>query len=99
MTSQNAYTLPQDITRIGDFCAPNTVYATMDEAVHAACCLSSQHPKGATVYCRTEGVLFNSGEAYIVAVAITQRGTGATWDVPPSPYEPVYTITRAKGGR
>ena len=95
MTNSAGYTLSADITRIGDFCAPNAIYATMDEAVNAACCLSSQHPNGATVYCTTEGVLFDSGEAYIVAVGITQRGTGATWDIPSAPYEPVYTITRA----
>ena len=94
MTTQTATKLPADMTRVGDFCAPNTIYATMDEAVSAACCLSSQHPKGATVYGTTVDVLFDSGEAYIVAVDISQRGTGATWDVPSAPYEPIYTITR-----
>lgn len=87
--------LPADITRIGDFAAPGTHYANLDEAVNAACCLSSQHPNGATVYCTTEEVLFESGECYVVAVDITQRGTGKRWEIPSAPYEPTYTIIDA----
>ncbi len=85
---------------------PGTVYTNLDDAVHAACCLSGLHPGGATVHCTTTGpdVSQKGGEAYRVSTQAVQDG-GATWDWPAAPYEPVYNIGRvfapftSKGGR
>ena len=82
---------------------PGTIYADIDDAVHAACCLAYLHKDGATVYGTTDGIetaqagpaCLESGEAYIVSTKAVQRG-GATWDVPNAPYEAIYTITRCK---
>ena len=82
---------------------PGTIYATFDQAIAAAACLCGLHPDGATVYSTTDELVtaaasdacLSSGEAYIVATAAVQRG-GATWDIPPAPYVPVYTIIRRK---
>lgn len=85
---------------------PGTIYAHIDEAVHAATCLCALHPKGATVYGTANGVetaragldCFTSGEAYIVAIA-AKNSKGETWAKPGAPYEPIYTITKPKGAR
>ncbi len=79
----------------GDYLAPGTRYATIDEAMHAASCLCHMHPKGATIYGTTDPahVFKESEEAYIVAIAITRKD-GRRWSVPAGPYEPVYTIIR-----
>ena len=76
---------------------PGTIYAHLDDAVTAACCLCGLHKDGATVWgtTDTEHADTESGEAYIVATkAVQPRGT--TWPDPPAPYEPVYTITKGR---
>lgn len=73
---------------------PGTVYHDLDEAMHAASCMSSQHQDGATVYGTTSGpdLAEPDGEAYRIAVKCVRRD-GSTWAVPPAPYRPIYTIT------
>lgn len=82
------------------FLEPGHVYDRLEEAVTAATCLCHLHPAGATVYGTTDlrEALTISGEAYIVATKAVQVG-GARWAVPAAPYEPIYTITKAKGAR
>jgi hypothetical protein len=79
--------------------SPGTIYAHLDDALTAASCLCGLDDKGATIYGTTERALAcaESGEAYIVAVDVTQVG-GKGWTVPPAPYRPIYTITRAGRG-
>ena len=77
---------------------PGTVYAHLDDAVWAACCLCALHPDGATVWGTTDAKHADksSGEAYIVATKAVQRG-GAAWSAPTDPaWSPVYTITRGR---
>ncbi|MCR4339543.1 MAG: hypothetical protein NUW01_06615 [Gemmatimonadaceae bacterium] len=76
---------------------PGTIYAHLDDAVHAATCLCGLHRDGCTVYGTTQGpdVSPESGEAYRLACRCT-RTDGSTWAVPSLPYEPVYTITKPK---
>jgi hypothetical protein len=83
---------------------PGTIYSNLDDAMRAASCLCGLHANGATVYGTTDGLetaragaaSLDSGEAYVVAVGIMDRITGKGWPVPPSPYEPIYTITKAQ---
>jgi len=68
---------------------PGTIYAHLDEAIHAASCLSVLHANGATVC--------GARDLYIVTLdaSVVQRGTGLTW-APIDGFTPIYTITQAK---
>jgi len=81
--------------------ASGTVYARLDDALRAASCLCGLAANGATIYGTTDGLetarhgadCLATGEAYMVAVATMD----SAWPVPPSPFEPIYTITRKAG--
>jgi hypothetical protein len=77
---------------------PGTIYAHLDDALTAASCLCHLAPAGATIYGTTDPALADpaSGEAYVIAIDVVQRG-GAAWSVPTGgQWEPVYTLTRGK---
>lgn len=78
-----------------DDLAPGTIYPSLDQALRAASCLCGEAPSGATIYGTTAGPHVDpaTGEAYRIAVACV-RADGTTWEAPPPPYTPVYTVTR-----
>lgn len=68
---------------------PGHLYTKLDEAVHAACCLCTLHPAGATVYFRVTPQ--NNEEYMITTEAVDYDGNG--WRLDGDGWEQCYTIT------
>jgi len=74
---------------------PGHLYTNLDAAVHAACCLSSLHPAGATVYYRVTAE--NNEEYMITSEAVDADGNG--WQLEGANWHECYTITSPTGSK
>lgn len=74
---------------------PGHLYTNLDAAVYAACCLSSLHPAGATVYYR---VTAQNNEEYMITSGAVDADGIEIWQLEGENWHECYTITSPAAG-